>query len=107
MMELEKIIESVKPLDEEAMAEAAGRGDVFSSFMNLASLQGMLDGIASEVDVPAVDAMAGYDPRDLRKNAEAFDGALAEYLEVYRRVGMEPKRYADVEAFLRMYLDGI
>ena len=89
------------------MAEAAERGDLFSSFMNLASLQGMLDGMAAALDFPAVEAMARYDPRDLRKNAEAFDGALAEYLEVYRRVGMEPKRYADVEAFLRMYLDGI
>lgn len=89
------------------MTEAAERGDLFSSFMNLASLQGMLDGMAAALDFPAVEAMARYDPRDLRKNAEAFDGALAEYLEVYRRVGMEPKRYADVEAFLRMYLDGI
>ena len=89
------------------MAEAAGRGDVFSSFMNLASLQGMLDGIASEVDIPAVDAMAGYDPFDLRGNVETFDRALDEYLEAYRRAGIQPKRYADVEAFIADYLGGI
>ena len=89
------------------MAEAAGRGDVFSSFMNLASLQGMLDGIASEVDVPAVDAMAGYDPYDLRGNAKVFDNALEEFLGAYRRAGISPRRYADAEAFAEAYLGGI
>ena len=89
------------------MDEAADREDPFSSFMNLASLQGMLDGMAAEVDMPAVDAMAEFDPRDLRRNGQVFDRALAEYLEVYRRAGMEPKRYADVEAFIADYLGGI
>ena len=89
------------------MTEAADREDLYASFMNLASLQGMLDGMASEVDIPVVDAMAGYDPRDLRGNVRVFDRALEEYLEGYRRAGISPRRYADAEAFLRAYLDGI
>ena len=89
------------------MTEAAERGDGFASFMSLASLEGMLRDVAAGVDIPCVDAMAGYDPFDLRRNAEVFDRTLTEYLEAYRRAGISPRRYADAEAFLRAYLDGI
>ena len=89
------------------MAEAAERGDGFASFMSLASLEGMLRDVAAGVDIPCVDAMAGYDPFDLRRNAEVFDRALAEYLEAYRRAGISPRRYADAESFIADYLGGI
>ena len=86
------------------MDEAAERGDLFSSFMNIASLQFMLDDISAEVDMPRRDAMEGFDPRELQRNAEAFDGVLTEYLDEYRRVGIEPRRFADTQAFLKDYL---
>ena len=89
------------------MGEAAERGDLFSSFMNLASLQLMLDDIAAEVDITERDAMAGFDPRDLGQNAQVFDNVLEAYLEEYRRAGMEPRRFADVDGFLADYLGGI
>lgn len=89
------------------MGEAADRGDLYSSFVNLASLQFMLEDIGGAVDIAPCDVMAGFDPRDLRGNAEAFDRALAGYLHEYRRVGLEPRRFADAEAFLADYLGGM
>ncbi len=89
------------------MGEAVQRRDLFSSFMNSASLQFMMDDISAEVDISERDAMVGFDPCDLRRNAEAFDRVLAEYLDEYRRAGIQPRRFADVEAFLADYVGGL
>ena len=86
------------------MPEAAARGDAFSSFMNMASLQAMLDDIAGETDIPAFDVMASYDPDDLAGNARAFDDALSAYRREYDKLGMTPRRYRDVDEFVKDYL---
>lgn len=89
------------------MREAAARGDVYSSFMNLAALALMRNGIAADVRVPPCGILARFDPDDLRRNAEAFDDALAEYAEAYARAGIAPKRYPDADAFAADYLGGL
>ncbi|MBR3503230.1 MAG: nucleotidyltransferase domain-containing protein [Clostridia bacterium] len=86
------------------MPEAAARGDVFSSFMNMASFQFMLGEIAGETDIPEYNVMEAFDPDDLAGNAEAFDAALAEYLKEYEKLGMKPERYRNVDEFVREYL---
>lgn len=88
------------------MAEAAARSDVFSSFMNLASLQTMLDEIAEDVSIGRFPIMEKYDPDDLSKNIEVFDGALDTYLKEYAAVGIQPKHFADVDEFVDCYLQG-
>lgn len=85
------------------MGEAAQRGDLYSSFMNLVSFQFMLDEIAGGADIPELDAMAKFDPLDLLKNAEAFDAILAQYREEYRKIGLEPKVLPNADAFLAQY----
>ena len=85
------------------MGEAAQRGDLYSSFMNLVSFQFMLGEIAAGVDIPDLDAMAKFDPLDLLKNAEAFDAILAQYREEYRKIGLEPKVLPNADAFLAQY----
>lgn len=85
------------------MGEAAQRGDLYSSFMNLVSFQFMLDEIAGGADIPDLDAMAKFDPLDLLKNAEAFDAILAQYREEYRKIGLEPKVLPNADAFLTQY----
>lgn len=85
------------------MGEAAQRGDLYSSFMNLVSFQFMLDEIAGGADIPDLDAMAKFDPLDLHKNAEAFDAILAQYREEYRKIGLEPKVLPNADAFLAQY----
>ena len=89
------------------MAEAAKRGHVYASFMNMASLAAMLEEIGAEVDIHRQEVMAGFDPRDLAANAARFDAILEQYREEYRRAGISPQCYADTDAFLTSYLGGI
>ena len=86
------------------MWEAEERGDLFASFMNLASLEFMLRDVADAVDVQRPHAMWAFDHGDLHRNTEAFEQALEEYRREYARVGMEPRCFADTDAFLEAYL---
>ena len=87
------------------MYEAAERGDVYASFMNLTSLQYMLDDIAAEVDTPDPKIMEAFDPKDLMKNAVAYDRAMEEYRQAYDRAGIQVVRYGNLEDFLVSYLN--
>ena len=89
------------------MPEAAQRGDLYSSFMNMASCQYMLDGIASGVDINEIDIMAHFDPQNLYGNAEAFDSALGLYLEEYRKAGISPRHFPNIDEYLKDYLKDI
>lgn len=86
------------------MPEAAERGDAFSSFMNLASLQYMLEEITAENAIAKFSVMEEFDANDLAKNAKIFDDALEDYRQEYERLGMEPVRYASVDEFVKKYL---
>lgn len=86
------------------MPEAAERGDAFASFMNLASLQYMFEGIRAENAIPKFSVLEEFDATDLAKNAKIFDDALEDYRQEYVKLGMEPVRFADVDEFLKAYL---
>lgn len=86
------------------MSEAAERNDVFSSFMNLASLQLMADEIADNVSIAPLSVMDKYNPADLKQNVEAFNEALRTYLHEYQRAGIQPRHFANAEAFSASYL---
>ena len=79
------------------MEEAADKKDVFSSFMNLASLHLMIDEIAEDVAIEPFNRMDKYCPGDLESNVAVFDDALNTYL-------LEYKHFASVEDFLDCYL---
>ena len=85
------------------MAEAADRDDVYSSFMNLLSLQNMFHEIAEGIAVDDIEIMDQFDPKDLEGNADVFNQALSTYLAEYEKVGMKPKRYGNVEEFVEDY----
>ena len=87
------------------MPEATERGDVFSSFMNLSSLQYMFEGIGSENNISSFNVMEEFDAANLAKNAQIFDKALEDYLQEYVKLGMEPVRYDDVDNFVKDYFD--
>lgn len=85
------------------MSEAADRNDVYSSFMNLLSLQCMLHEIAEDVAVEDFEIMDLFDPNRLRENAGAFDRALRSYLAAYEKVGISPRHYGNAEEFAEDY----
>lgn len=86
------------------MTEAAENRDEFSSFMNMASLQFMLAGIAGSLDIPEFHVMKDFRADDLIGNAKAFDGILEEYLLEYEKAGMKPLIYRNADEFVRDYL---
>ena len=65
------------------MVEAADRGDVYSSFMNLLSLQNMFHEIAEGIAVDDLEIMDKFDSKNLEGNAEVFDKALSNYHNVF------------------------
>ena len=85
------------------MAEAADRDDMYSSFMNLLSLQDMFHEIAECIEVDDFEIMDKFDPHNLENNVCVFDKALSDYLAEYEKVGMRPKRYGSVEEFEKDY----
>lgn len=86
------------------MEEAADREDLFSSFMNMVSFRYMIHEIAENVAVNEFEIMDSFDPYYPEKNLEAFDNALGTYLEEYRKAGIRPKCYANVDEFFADYL---
>ncbi len=89
------------------MAEAAGRNDIYSSFMNLLSLQYMFHEIAESIAVDDFEIMDKFNPQNLEENVCVFDKALSGYLAEYEKVGMCPKRYGSVEEFAKNYCKAI
>ena len=85
------------------MWEAADRGDLFSSFMNAVSCRFMLEDIAEAIAVDLPDVIAGFDPGDLQRNARLFEDALDRYLDEYRKIGIQPKHFANADAYLSAY----
>ena len=85
------------------MAEAAGRNDVYSSFMNLLSLQWMFYEIAECIAVDGFEIMDKFNPKNLEENADVFDQALNKYLAEYEKVGICPRHFESMTEFAEDY----
>lgn len=83
---------------------AAERGDLPLAFAAMTSFTGMVDEIRRETDVVCGSPWSGFDPGDLEASARNFDAFLEGYLENYRKAGLPPRRYRDIDAFLENYL---
>ena len=86
------------------MTEAADRGDIYSSFMNLLSLQMMFRELEAGIALEPIDVMAGFHPENLTENALHFDQAIRKYRSIYEKLGLSVREFADVKAFVREYL---
>ncbi len=85
------------------MAEAAGRDDVYSSFMNLLSLQWMFDEITESIAVDGFEIMDKFNPQNPEENVDVFDQALNKYLAEYEKAGICPKHFESVTEFAEDY----
>ena len=89
------------------MPEATDRDDVYSSFMNLISLQYMFHEIAEGIAVDDFEIMGQFNPGNLEENVDVFNKALSNYLTEYEKVGICPKRYGSVAEFAEDYCKGM
>ena len=85
------------------MQEAAEQNDLFSSFMNMVAFQFMDQEIADGASIDQQNLLADFVPQNLWHNAHAFDAALNRHLQEYQKAGIQPKRFANVDAFLANY----
>ena len=85
------------------MAEAAGRNDVYSSFMNLLSLQWMFYEIAECIAVDGFEIMDKFNPKNLEENVDVFNQALKKYLAEYEKVGICPKHFESMTEYAEDY----
>ena len=83
---------------------AAETGNRHLAFMSILSMNHMLsEEIGSEHNIGDYDVMNCYDPNDLKATAQAFDGILNHYSEEYEKAGIQVKRYANIDEFVRNY----
>ncbi len=86
------------------MVEASERKDAFSSFMNMASLHFMLEEISDEISITAINVMEEFDAHNFGNNVTIFDNVLHKYLMEYKKIGIEPRHFRNVDAFVETYL---
>ena len=82
------------------MTEAAGGDDVYSSFMNLLSLQWMFYEIAECIAVDGFEIMDKFSPQNLEGNVDVFDQALNKYHAEYEKVGICPRHFESMTEFI-------
>lgn len=75
------------------------------AFMSITSLNAMLFDISAETEIGDYNVFDIYDPDDLQKTAQAFDDLLEEYLKEYRKAGVEPNRFKNIDLFVKNYLE--
>ena len=85
------------------MAEAAGRNDMYSSFMNLLSLQWMFYEIAECIAVDGFEIMDKFNPKNLEENVDVFNQALNKYLAEYEKVGIRPRHFESMTEYAEDY----
>ncbi|MCR5255979.1 MAG: nucleotidyltransferase domain-containing protein [Acetatifactor sp.] len=83
---------------------AAETGNSHLAFMSLISFNAMLTEISNEWRIGDYNPLSGYNPADLYATAQAFDNTLKEYLEEYRKIGLEINCYSNIDAFVCDYL---
>lgn len=83
---------------------AAKQGDAYAALMALGSLQSFFDELADAYDMPRYDAIAAYDPEDLKQTARNFDSVLKAYHAEYDKVKLSAAIYNTMEAFEKDYL---
>ena len=84
--------------------EAYLNNDVFSSFINMCSLQYMLNDINNEVNIGQYHVIDEYNPNDLKANISVYDKYLSKYKEVYESVNLKVKHYNNIDEFVSEYL---
>ena len=85
------------------MTEAAGGDDVYSSFMNLLSLQWMFYEIAECIAVDGFEIMDKFNAKNLEENVDVFNQALNKYLAEYEKAGIRPRHFESMTDFAGDY----
>ena len=85
------------------MYDAAKRQDIYSSFMNTASLGQMLSDISQCVETDEIKVFERFNPNDTKENARLFDSYLEKFLSEYEKANIKPEIYENADELLTEY----
>lgn len=77
----------------------------YLSFMAMSGAQEFYDEITNNYDVPRVNLLDKYNPKDLVENKNNFENSLSIWEKVYRENGLKVERYNRYEELQYMYFD--
>lgn len=83
---------------------AASTGNRHLAFTSLVNFTGMAEELYGMTDIALYDGLEAYKPDDLNETAQKFDLLLDSFLEEYKKAGIKPKRYPDINSFETDYL---
>lgn len=83
---------------------AAQTGNRHLAYTSLVNFTGMAEELYGMTDIAQYDGLEAYNPDDLNETAQKFDLLLDSFLEEYKKAGIKPKRYPDIDAFTADYL---
>ncbi len=83
---------------------AASTGNRHLAYTSLVNFTGMAEELYGMTDIALYNGMQAYNPDDLNETAQKFDSLLDSFLEEYKKAGIKPKRYPDIDAFANDYL---
>ena len=73
--------------------------------MSMCNLQYFFLDISSGVNIGEFNIMDEYNPDNLEENVKIYDKYLNQYEQVYKNVGINVKRYSNVDEFVKKYLE--
>ncbi|MGN0479193.1 MAG: hypothetical protein ACI4GO_07145 [Hominenteromicrobium sp.] len=83
--------------------EAAEHDNPHATLWALGSLQNFFDELSEAYDLPRCDALAGFDPADLKKTAHSFDDVIRRYRRRYDETGLSVTVYDTIDQFETAY----
>ncbi|MCK9524666.1 MAG: nucleotidyltransferase domain-containing protein [Limnochordia bacterium] len=86
------------------MYRAAECDDVYAALMAAMGCQCFYDELYDECAVEKLNVMETFQKENLHASAQAFDGLMERYQQVYNRLGKKPAYYQTIEDFLQDYL---
>lgn len=75
----------------------------YLSFRTMAACQELYDEMADMFEIPRIELLVKYNPKDLKANAEAFDEAMNEWKKLYDEVEIDIQYYDSLEELENLY----
>lgn len=85
------------------MIHAVSINSRYLSFATMNSCQEFYDEMYSMYNIPRIELIGNYNPDDLSSNVNYFNVCMSEWLELYKKYGVEVNYYADLNELENLY----
>ena len=85
------------------MIHAVSINSRYLSFVTMNSCQEFYDEMASMFNIPKIELMTYYNPDDLNSNVRYFNNCMEQWLNLYKKIGIEVNYYSKLEDLDYLY----